>query len=84
MLVDDDEQGEWESGRETLFIMSSGRWTLTAETPIPDFAIPYAAPKTENTKLTQQPMAPKKLCQPLVKLSREGSDKIDVQRRRDY
>jgi hypothetical protein len=33
---------------------------LTAEIPIPDFAIPYAAPRAENTIAMQQPIAPKK------------------------
>lgn len=56
-------------------MISSGRWTLTAETPIPDFAMPYAAPKVENTKLTQQPIAPKKLCGVLGKPLRFGATK---------
>lgn len=37
----------------------SGLIMLTAEIPIPDFAMPYAAPRAENTIATLQPIAPK-------------------------
>jgi hypothetical protein len=43
-----------------LRTIMSGLNMLTAEIPIPDFAIPYAAPREENTIATLQPIAPKK------------------------
>jgi hypothetical protein len=43
-----------------LLTIRSGLKTPTAETPTPDFAIPYAAPKLENTIATLHPMTPKK------------------------
>jgi hypothetical protein len=40
----------------------SGRKMLTAEIPMPDLAIPYAAPRTERLIATLHPIAPKKDC----------------------
>ena len=40
----------------------SGRITLTAEIPMPDFAMPYAAPRLESTIAMLHPIAPKKDC----------------------
>ena len=45
-----------------LRIIMSGRRTLTADMPIPDFAIPYAAPRLEKIMATAQPIHPKKDC----------------------
>jgi hypothetical protein len=50
--------------RIVLRTIISGRSTLTAEMPIPDFAIPYAAPRAEKTIAKLQPIAPKKDCLP--------------------
>lgn len=38
----------------------SGRITPVAEIPMPDLAIPYAAPRAEKTIATEHPIAPKK------------------------
>jgi hypothetical protein len=40
----------------------SGLITETAEIPIPDFAMPYAAPRLERTIAMLHPIAPKKDC----------------------
>ena len=40
----------------------SGLITLTAEIPMPDLAMPYAAPRLERTIAMLHPMAPKKDC----------------------
>lgn len=40
----------------------SGLITLTAEIPMPDFAIPYAAPMLERIMAMLHPIAPKKDC----------------------
>ena len=45
---------------DLLLTIMSGRRTLTAEIPMLDFAIPYAAPRELNTIATLQPIAPKK------------------------
>lgn len=34
----------------TDFMISSGRMTAMAEMPVPDLAVPYAAPKAEKIK----------------------------------
>lgn len=43
-----------------LLIMLSGLNTPAAMIPIPDFAIPYDAPKLEDTIAATTPRAPKK------------------------
>jgi len=45
---------------------------LTAEMPIPDFAIPYAAPRAEKTIAKLQPIAPKNDFASLVKEEKKG------------
>jgi hypothetical protein len=42
------------------FIMSSGRMTDMAAMPVPDFAVPYAAPSAEKTIAAVAPITPKK------------------------
>lgn len=42
------------------FMMSSGRMTDMAAIPVPDFAVPYAAPKAEKTMADVAPITPKK------------------------
>ena len=55
------------SSREYLLLtMRSGLITLTADIPVPDFAIPYAAPKLLNIIATLQPIVPKKDCEMLI------------------
>ena len=46
-----------------LLTIKSGRITLTAEIPMPDFAMPYAAPRLERTMAILHPIAPKKDCE---------------------
>jgi hypothetical protein len=43
-----------------LLTIMSGLMTLTAEIPMPDFAIPYAAPMLERIMAMLHPIAPKK------------------------
>jgi hypothetical protein len=49
--------------RNLLLTIKSGRMTLTAEIPIPDFAMPYAAPRLERTIAMLHPIAPKNDCE---------------------
>jgi hypothetical protein len=42
-----------------LLTIKSGRMTLTAEIPMPDFAMPYAAPRLEKIMAMLHPIAPK-------------------------
>jgi len=46
--------------KHSLLTIISGLITLTAEIPMPDFAMPYAAPKLDRTIAMLQPIAPKK------------------------
>lgn len=46
-------------GRYVLLIIKSGLKTPAVTIPTPDFAVPYEAPKAQNTMDTAQPMAPK-------------------------
>ena len=43
-----------------LFITSSGLPTPSAEMPIPDFPVPYAAPRLEKMRANAAPMNPSK------------------------
>ena len=42
------------------FMISSGRMTDMAAMPVPDLAVPYAAPSAEKTMAAVAPMTPKK------------------------
>lgn len=42
------------------FIINSGRMTDMAAIPVPDFAVPYAAPRAEKTIAAAAPITPKK------------------------
>jgi hypothetical protein len=48
--------------KHLLLTIMSGLITLTAEIPMPDFAIPYAAPMLERIMAMLHPIAPKKDC----------------------
>ena len=41
------------------FMISSGLITDIAAIPVPDFAVPYAAPSAENTMAADAPITPK-------------------------
>ena len=42
------------------FMISSGLITDIAAIPVPDFAVPYAAPRAENMMAEAAPITPKK------------------------
>jgi hypothetical protein len=52
--------GKGDGKGEVLRTSISGLKTLTAEMPILDFAIPYAAPRQQSVMLKLHPIAPKK------------------------